>query len=146
MADSVVEPIHQHPGAVPEIGRVGCVQQASDGAATAVTDEATGTELAVAGHFRSAGHLQPGDTVGYMNTPDGALIVDRLRREGEGPSADIQEENGHVVVSAGQSLTLMAGGSRLEISADGRIRIDGNEVQQNAHGRLALRAPSVELN
>lgn len=132
--------------AIPEAARLARVEEASDGVALRVTDLATATNLPVAGHLHGVARLSVGDTVCLINSPQGGVILDRLRRPGDGPAADIQEADGHLAISAGQSVTLNAGASRIELRTDGTIRVNGTTVHQIAQQRLTLVSASLELN
>jgi len=122
------------------------VLDAQAGAATRLRDLATGRCFKVAGHLDCAGAVGPGDLACVAVTAQGAVVLGRLRSATEGPAALPREAEGRVEIAARHSVLIRAGASRIEICADGSIRLDGREVHQVAEGRLSLLAATVEIN
>lgn len=119
---------------------------AQAGAATRVRDPATGGCVQVTGHLDSAAALEPGDLACVAATAQGVVVLGRLRSATEAPAALPREAGGRVEIAAHHSVLIRAGASRIEIRADGSIRLDGREVHQVAEGRLSLLAATVEIN
>ena len=130
-------------GDAPVLARVSA---AASGMASEVVDIVDGSTHPVAGHLESVASLHRGDTVCVLDTPSGAVVVGRLRGCGEPPAAVLRDAGGCVEVSAEQSIAIRTGRSRIELSADGVVRVDGTEVHQIAERRLALTAATVEVN
>lgn len=122
------------------------VLDASNGAAIRVRDRASGQCFQVAGHLDCAGALAPGDRACVAATAQGVVVLGRLRSPAEAPAALPREAGGRVEIAAAHSVLIRAGASRIEICADGSIRLDGREVHQVAEGRLSLAAATVEIN
>lgn len=122
------------------------VLDAQAGAASRLRDPATGACLQVAGHLDCAAALKPGDLACVAATAEGVVVLGRLRAANEAPAALPRETGGRVEIAAQHSVLIRAGASRVEIRADGSIRLDGREVHQVAEGRLSLLGATVEIN
>lgn len=150
MSDTTVVPLQapQAPTA-PAAGtaHMASVSAAVDGGATAVIVFGENAERLVEGHLDSVPALHSGERVCvFLTANGGAIVAGRMREAAEAPMAMLREESGHLHVSAQQSITLSTGACRIELSADGRLRVDGREIQQVAERRLGLVAATVELN
>ena len=120
------------------------VAEVDNGAARLVS--AGGEPEPVLGHISSVPALQVNDRVLAKRVSEGVVIVGRMRRAGEAPQASVVEEGGQVRIEAGRSLTLRSGLSCVELTADGRISVDGREVYSFADGRMVLQGATIELN
>ncbi len=123
---------------------IATVTQARDGEATTV--KLTGQAIPVCGHFGEVPILKEGDRVAVMLTADGAVIMSRLRSQGEKPQPLILDENGRLLVEAAGGICLQSGESKIEITADGRIWVDGKEIYSISSGRMRLQGSTIELN
>lgn len=87
--------------------------------------------------------LAPGDSV-MVTLPDGVeglgVVLGRVSRY-RGPQAPE-----HLVVGAGKSLTLQCGQSSIDLRADGKVMIRGEDVLVRAKGTKRIRAGSVSIN
>lgn len=122
------------------------VTTAQDGDALAVCCDETGAICEVYAHLARASHLRPGNAVLMYRVKDKAIMIDRFRQEGERPAPGISEVDGKLCIEASKSIVLKAGKSRVELTADGRIRVDGQEIYQLADGLLRLRGATLEIN
>jgi hypothetical protein len=126
--------------------RLAEVTFAEAGLAQTVIDLETGATETIIGHMSGVPALAMGDTVGITRYPQGPVVTGRLRATGEHPAAAVSEADGHLALSADQSITLRVGESVIELHADGTVRIDGIQMEQVAETRLGLRSASLELN
>lgn len=91
---------------------------------------------------QSGAALAPGDTV-MVAMPDaidgfGVVLGRVCRHKGEATA--------RVVVAASQSLTLQCGESSIDLRADGKVVIRGDDVLVRAKGTKRIRAGSVSIN
>lgn len=100
----------------------------------------------VAGHFSEVPLLKQGDRVALMQTVGGPVIMSRLRAPGETPQPLVLSEEGRLTVEAPGGICLQSGESRIEITADGRIWVDGKEIYSISSGRMRLQGSTIELN
>lgn len=116
-----------------------------DGAqATRVRFATDGRSLPVASHADAVPALAIGDQVLIADAGDEAVVMARLRSDGEGPAALPRTENGETTL-AGEHLVLSAGsmsvtvtpdgivlsngeGTRLQLDAEGHARLDGRKL------------------
>lgn len=100
----------------------------------------------VSGHFSQVPILKPGDRVAVMQTAAGPVIMSRLRAQGETPQPLVLNEAGKLTVEAPGGICLKSGESRIEITAEGRIWVDGKEIYSISSGRMRLQGSTIELN
>lgn len=123
---------------------VATVLATENGAAIKV--ENAGEQLKVVGHFSEVPLLQSGDRVAVMQAEDGVIIMARLRNPGEMPSPLVLDQNGRLEIEANGGICLKSGESRIEITGDGRIWVDGEEIYTISTGRMRLQGSTIELN
>ncbi len=102
--------------------------------------------VAVSGHFSEVPPLKAGDRVAVMLTGGGPIVMSRLRARGEHPRPRIGDEEGRLVLDAEKGIRLQCGESRIELTPDGRIWVDGKEIYSVAAGKLRLQGAVIELN
>lgn len=102
--------------------------------------------LTVAGHFSAVPVLKQGDRVAVMQTADGPVVMSRLRSQGETPQPLVLNAEGRLTVEAPGGICLKSGDSRIEITANGRIWVDGKEIYSISSGRMRLQGSTIELN
>lgn len=101
---------------------------------------------AVVGHLSGVETLHPGDKVLAVPTASGYVVTGRLRAPAENPPPRLEAQEGHLRLEAPRSIRLQAGQSWIEIHADGRIQIDGEQITGLAAGRMRLQGATIELN
>jgi hypothetical protein len=77
---------------------------------------------------------------------EGVWIHGRIQPIDAASTARISVEDGRLVIDAPGALTLTSGKSRIEIDADGRIRIEGKQYATVVEGNLRLQGSLIELN
>ncbi len=112
----------------------------------ALTVAITGEQLTVVGHFGEVPILKSGDRVAVMQAEDGVIVMSRLRSPGESPLPLALDQDGRLEIEAAGGICLKSGESRIEITADGRIWVDGREIYSISEGRLRLQGSTIELN
>lgn len=123
---------------------VATVQEAEGGQATVVN--LGGTPCPVAGHLSQVEALKEGDRILTIRTAKGIVVAGRLRGKDEAPAPRLEEKDGHLLVEAAKSVRLQAGDNWIEVHADGRIELDGQQITGLAEGRLRLQGSTIELN
>lgn len=129
------------------------VIEASDGIPMQVRFEKSGIDYAVAGRSESLGFVRHGDRVMVHLLGDGPVVTQRLCEAGEGVRASVREIDGKLHIEAPRNLVLVAGQSRVELTADGHIRLaghrvelDGQEISQAAEERLVFQGMAILFN
>lgn len=122
------------------------VFQVSHGEATQVVIQGETRLLAVLAHATSVPWLELDDQVLVSQTPQGIIVTHRLRRPLETPSVGFDLRDGVAYLDKVRAIQLKAGKSTLELNADGRIRLDGNEILSWAEHRISQCAATVEIN
>ncbi len=132
--------------AAPQNGQtaIATVTEAQNGEAVKI--ELADRTAPVCGHFGEVPVLKKGDRVAVMLTADGAVIMSRLRNQGEMPRPLVLDEDGRLLVEAAGGICLQSGESKIEITADGRIWVDGKEIYSISSGRMRLQGSTIELN
>lgn len=102
-----------------------------------------GNTLACAWLENSGNHgvvLAPGDAVLLTRHSEDAspVVMGRIGRYGQ-PTARVELE-------AGQTLSLKCGASSMELRADGKVLIKGEDVTVRAKGTQRIRAGTVSIN
>lgn len=84
--------------------------------------------------------LSPGDAVLYSQHAEGAppIVLGRIGRYGQ-PAARIELE-------AGQTLSLKCGEASIDLRADGKVMVRGEDVLLRAKGTQRIRAGTVSIN
>ncbi len=123
---------------------IAAVVATQDGQAQKV--ERSGEQLSVIGHFEAVAILKPGDQVAVMPAEGGVIVMARLRSPGEKPNPLVLDQDGRLEIEAAGGICLKSGESRIEITADGRIWVDGREIYHISEGRLRLQGSTIELN
>jgi hypothetical protein len=126
--------------------QVATVLKVANGEATHVVIPGETTPMAVMAHATSVPWLEEDDQVLMTLTPQGAILTHRLRRPQEAPSLGFDIRDGIAYLDKVRAIQLKAGKSTLELNADGRIRLDGNEIVNWAEHRIACCAATVEIN
>jgi len=129
-----------------ETTRIAEVAAAEAGEALTLWPMAAAQPVDVYAHLDHVPHLHGGDTVCYLPSEAGAVVVGRLRRSAESPAARLTEEEGHLEIGARQSITLRTGSSRIELTSDGHLRIDGRDIEHVAERRYSVMGAVIELN
>lgn len=90
----------------------------------------------------AAVRLAPGDPVLVLvgAQPDGHVVMGRVGRH---PGASRPED---LVLEAGRSLTLRCGAASVDLRADGRVAVRGEDVLLRASGTQRIRAGTVAIN
>ncbi|BCR03028.1 hypothetical protein DESUT3_00970 [Desulfuromonas versatilis] len=131
----------------PEQNCIATVVEVKGGEAVSVTGLPGSIEpVAVSGHFSEVPPLKAGDRVAVMLTGAGPIVMARLRARGEQPGPRIEDEEGQLVLDAEKGIRLQCGESRIELTPDGRIWVDGREIYSVAAGRMRLQGAVIELN
>lgn len=123
---------------------IATVLEVEDSQATLI--DLNGIPCPVVGHLSQVEILKTGDQVLTMRTATGVIIAGRLRAGSEAPAARLQEQDGRLLVEATKSIRLQAGQNVIEVHADGRIELDGQQITGLAAGRLRLQGSTIELN
>jgi hypothetical protein len=126
--------------------QVATVSEVFRGEATHVVILGEMIPIAVIAHATSVPWLEQDDQVLISLTPQGAILTHRLRRPQETPSVGFDIRDGVAHLDKVRAIQLKAGKSTLELNADGRIRLDGNEIVSWAEHRIACCAATIEIN
>lgn len=101
----------------------------------------------VRAHLDTVTALENGDAVLVDATPDGVVVVGRLRHPGEPPAAPVRiDDAGRLLLARAEGVAIRAGGSTLELRPDGAIVLDGKTILATAEGLHRLQGATIELN
>jgi hypothetical protein len=133
---------------VPAGSMLATVLNTQDGEALHVTlDDNNAADIRVVGHASEVPPLQPGDRVVILNTRDGAIVTHRLRSTGERPTTGFKvNKDGSLSVRTADGITLATDHATIELRADGRIFIDGQEIYSEAKGLQTVLGRPLKLN
>lgn len=123
---------------------IATVIEAKDG--QAIRLNLNGVSCPVAGHLSGVEALHNGDRVATLRTDEGPIVAGRLRAKDEAPAPRLKTRDGHLVLEADQSVCLQAGKHRIEVHANGRIELDGQQITGQAEGCIRLIGSTIELN
>lgn len=116
------------------------VVEARDGLAITIScEQGNPAPHPVAAHASQLPELFPGDRVLVMPSMSGFVVTQHLL-------TDRQALPRSVSLKAAERFVIRCGSSHIELSADGRVLIKGDMIQQQADGRLVLKGGRIELN
>ena len=136
--------LYPAPGQHPGQGVIATVAEAKNG--EALTVSIAEEKIDVAGHFSEVPQLATGDQVAVMPTETGMIIMARLRKPGETARPLVVDQDGRLEIDAAGGICLKSGESRIEITPEGRIWVDGLEIYNISEGRMRLQGSTIELN
>lgn len=101
----------------------------------------------VIAHADGVPPLHVGDRVVFLATNEGAVVTHRLRAPGERPTQGFTvNPDGSLSIDSRDGITLATDHATLELRADGRILIEGEELYSLAVGVNCLRGSCVKVN
>jgi hypothetical protein len=127
----------------PDSAAIATVLEVEDGQATVI--DLSGVPCPVAGHLSGVEALKAGDRVLTIRTAEGIIVAGRLRAGNEAPTPRLEAQNGRLLVEAPESVRLQAGENWIEVHADGRIELDGQQITGLAADKVRLLGRSIEL-
>lgn len=102
--------------------------------------------MTVLSHASDVPWLQADDDVLVLMAADGPVVTHRLRNDSEMPPLQIRMEDGIAKLEAPEGITLKSGQSEIQLMADGRIRLDGEDITQFGTQAVKLYGATVKLN
>jgi len=98
-------------------------------------------------HAASVPNLVAGDKVIVQKISNYYVITDKLRNPGDKPTTGFDiNEDGSLSLDTDVSIILKTLNAKIEISANGKIKIDGKEVYSFSNGVNKIQGTSIELN
>lgn len=104
------------------------------------------------GLVRTCAWLENNGTVGVQLAP-GDMVLVLIGEDGKTPHVVMgrvgpygSSRNAHLRVEAAQSMTLACGESSIDLRADGKVVIRGDDVLVHAKGSQRIRAGTVSIN
>lgn len=122
------------------------VVRAEKGKALEIAVPSQKAPMTVAGHRAGVTMLGVGDQVMITHTTSGPVIIERLLKEDEAPAPLFRNEDGKLVLESGKGIRLVCGEACVEITENGKVRIDGREVSTFSSGRVRVQGVTIELN
>ncbi len=111
-----------------------------------VTLPGSSQEYKIVAHLNNVPPLQEGDQVLVLNTQQGLVVTGCIRAESESPLDGLSYKNGKLNLRAGKSIKIQSGPAVIELTADGKIKIDGKNIYSISEGRHRLQGATIELN
>jgi len=103
-------------------------------------------EVIIFAHLNNVPPLNIGDQVLVVHTSQGYVVTGRLRTEFESALDGLSVENGMLTLTAGKSIKIQSGDAVIELTAKGKIKIDGKNIYSISEGRHRLQGSTIELN
>lgn len=100
----------------------------------------------VVAHLNNVPPLSVGDKVLVIATPQGIVVTGRLRSKSESPLEGLIYQDGKLCLRAGKSVKIQSGHAQIELTATGKIKIDGKNIYSISEGRHRLQGSTIELN
>jgi len=122
---------------------IATVLEVEDDQATVV--DLGGTPCPVTGHLSQVEALKEGDRILTIRTATGIVVAGRLRAWDEASAPRLESQDGRLLVEASQSVRLQAGENWIEVHADGRIVLDGQQITGLAADKVRLLGQTIEL-
>lgn len=117
------------------------------GEATKIFLQNTQTEINVIKHAATVSSLNLTDDVLILLLEEGAIVLHRLRNKGERPQSGFTEkEDGTLLIRSKQSVVIETDRACFELHADGRIKLDGNEIYSISKGVQYIIGSQLNLN
>ncbi|TGE83978.1 hypothetical protein C7Y70_08335 [Pseudoalteromonas sp. KS88] len=108
-----------------------------------VINDAEHPIIAQGAHVSSA---EIGANVLLMHTVQGFIVTALLAQPEQAPAAQINNAQGHIVISAKQSVSLQTAKGSIEVFADGTIVLEGQDITANSEQDLTLAGWPIRLN
>jgi len=114
--------------------------------AVLVTLPDSGQQHEIIAHLNNVPPLQEGDQVLVLSTKQGLVVTGSIRSESESPLDGLSYKDGKLNLRAGKSIKIQSGPAIIELTASGKIKIDGKNIYSISEGRHRLQGATIELN
>jgi hypothetical protein len=115
-------------------------------AVTVLWPKKSANPVPVYGHLSHVHVLKKFDEVLVVETEKGIVITGILAEKNQPPAAKIEQTEKALVIRSNTAVRLETDKATIELSADGKVSIDGKVIYQQAEQLLALKGHPVELN
>ncbi len=116
-------------------------------AAVVAPAERPGRTWRVVDHADGVPVLSEGDRVLVLPVAQGAIVTHRLRDRNARPAATVEvAEDGTLEIATDGAIRLRTRNATIELCADGRILIDGQEILSSARRVHRIQGRTIELN
>ena len=116
------------------------------GRVTQCTSETGESALTVVAQLDSVASCQAGDQVLAWHTANGIVVLGKLLAEDQAPAVLPRDLNGHVVLSASQSVSLQSGKSSIDLAQAGQIQLQAEEIDATSQSDMNLTGWPIRLN
>jgi len=103
-------------------------------------------EHKVIAHLNNVPPLEVGDQILVTGTKQGLVVTGCIRNESESALDGLTYKNGKLNLRAGKSVKIQSGPALIELTATGKIKIDGKNIYSISEGRHRLQGATIELN
>ncbi len=129
------------------ISQLAIVSEANLGEASKVILKIQNIEIDVSAHGVAVPSLQVSDSVVVFLENNQAIIIQKLRSKGQRPQQGfVENKDGSLSLSAAQSVVIKTKKANFEISADGKIKIEGEEIFSVSKGLQHILGTQLNLN
>jgi hypothetical protein len=115
-------------------------------AKTVVWQQKSEKPISVYGHLSHVPNLKPFDEVLIIETDKGIVITGVLAEKAQAPAALITQEGKAVVIRCESAIRLENPHANIELSADGKVIIEGKAIYQQSDSLMSLKGHPIELN
>ncbi|VAW70707.1 hypothetical protein MNBD_GAMMA12-2381 [hydrothermal vent metagenome] len=102
--------------------------------------------IEITAHLNNVPPLKVGDQVLVTATEQDYIVTGRLRTEEESPLDGLTYSDGKLNLLAGKAIKIQTGDAVIELTATGKIKIDGKNIYSLSEGRHRLQGSTIELN
>jgi len=102
--------------------------------------------IEITAHLNNVPPLKVGDQVLVTATAKDYIVTGRLRTEEESPLDGLTYSDGKLNLCAGKGIKIQSGDATIELTAQGKIKIDGKNIYSISEGRHRLQGSTIELN
>ncbi len=103
-------------------------------------------EHQVVAHLNNVPPLEVGDQVLLVMTTQGLVVTGCIRQPSESALEGLTYKNGKLNLRAGKSVKIQSGPAFIELSASGKIKVDGKSIYSISEGRHKIQGGTIELN
>ncbi|VAW76164.1 hypothetical protein MNBD_GAMMA12-1835 [hydrothermal vent metagenome] len=100
----------------------------------------------VIAHLNNVPPLEVGDQILVVATVQGMVVTGRIRQQSESAVDGLTYKDGKLNLRAGKSIKIQSGPAFIELSASGKIKVDGKSIYSISEGRHRIQGGTIELN
>ena len=112
----------------------------------AISVDINGNTVDVVAHLQNVPPLAPKDRVLIVATSEGYVVTGLLRKVDEPAYQGVLQKDGAISINAKNGITIETGDARIELTAKGKINVDGKNIYTISEGLHRIQGAKIELN